>query len=400
VGRKNRTVPIFVRTLEEREVANIPQGGRQRLIPLDALRGLIMMLMAVDHANYFVAKSHPTGEFWGISLPRYESAWAFLTRVITHPCAPGFFFLMAVSMILFRESRTRHGWTEGRIRRHLLTRGLILIGLQFFLENPAWAMGPSNRMAPPGEGGRVWIHFGVLFALGSAMIIAALFLRAKSSLILGASVAVLIGTHLLIPDASLAGRPFAPWLRILFIPGKTGSLQVFYPALPWLSITGFGLVFGRWIRRDDSEAYQRGLLAGLIMLGLFALLRMLNLGDFHRLESAGWMEVLNVTKYPPSAAYIFLTLGTNLLALYLISRIRTLDQFWSKPLLVFGRTALFFYLAHMYFFALAGFFFPKGSGFFIMYAVWLGSLVVLYPLCAAYLGFKQRQPVESIWRFF
>jgi uncharacterized membrane protein len=167
-----------------------------------------------------------------------------------------------------------------------------------------------------------------------------------------------------------------------------------------LSITGFGLVFGRWIRRDDLKAYRRGLLAGLLMLSLFALLRTLNLGDFHRLESAGWMNVLNATKYPPSAVYIFLTLGIDLLALYLLSRLRTLNRFWSKPVVVFGRTALFFYLAHMYLFALAGFFFPNGSGLLIMYAVWLGGLIVLYFLCAAYLGFKQRQPVESFWRFF
>ncbi len=76
----------------------------QRLLSIDALRGLIMVLMTVDHANYFVVRMHPTGEFWGIPLPQYESAWAFLTRFITQPCAPGFFFLMGVGMVLFAES--------------------------------------------------------------------------------------------------------------------------------------------------------------------------------------------------------------------------------------------------------------------------------------------------------
>jgi hypothetical protein len=75
----------------------------QRLIPLDSLRGLIMVLMAVDHANFFVSRTHPTGEFWGIPLPQYESSLSFLTRFITHFSAPGFFLLRGAGMILFAE---------------------------------------------------------------------------------------------------------------------------------------------------------------------------------------------------------------------------------------------------------------------------------------------------------
>ncbi len=133
--------------------------SEQRLLSIDALRGLIMVLMAVDHANYFVARMHPNGEFWGIPLPRYDSVLAFLTRFVTQPCAPGFFFLMGVGMFLFANSRRNQGWTETRILRHFIFRGVILVLLQFFLENAAWLLGPSTEFHPPGGGGQVWPYF-------------------------------------------------------------------------------------------------------------------------------------------------------------------------------------------------------------------------------------------------
>ena len=84
-----------------------------RLLPLDALKGIIMIMMAVDHANFFIARQHPTGEFWGGALPHYDSTFGFLTRFVTHPVAPGFFFMMGVGMVLFANSRRKRGWTRG-----------------------------------------------------------------------------------------------------------------------------------------------------------------------------------------------------------------------------------------------------------------------------------------------
>ena len=110
---------------------------RSRNLALDALRGLIVVLMAVDHANYFVAQQHPQGEHWGGPFPVYESALHFITRLITHPVAPGFSFLMGVGMVLFSESRRRRGWGEWAIVRHFLIRGTVLIVLQFTVVNIA-----------------------------------------------------------------------------------------------------------------------------------------------------------------------------------------------------------------------------------------------------------------------
>ena len=112
------------------ESASIQQP--KRLLPLDALRGLIMILMAIDHANFFVARLHPTGEFWGVPLPQYNNIAEFLTRLVTHICAPGFFFLMGVGMVLFAHSRRSLGWSERKISQNLFLRALFCFFVNSF----------------------------------------------------------------------------------------------------------------------------------------------------------------------------------------------------------------------------------------------------------------------------
>jgi uncharacterized membrane protein len=374
----------------------------QRLISLDALRGLLMVLMAVDHASFFVARMHPTGEFWGIPLPQYESVLAFLTRFVTQPCAPGFFFLMGVGMVLFSESRRKRGWSESRISRHLIVRGLLLIMLQFFVENSAWLLGPASTLHPPGGGGPVWFHFGVLYGLGVSMIFSALLIRLKSGLIFGLSLTTILLAQWLTPDPSQADRLFSPLLRMILIPGQTGPIQVFYSAIPWLGFAGLGLIFGRWVFRNAGQAYRRAFLLGILSLVLFAGVRIIGgFGNIHPPESLGWMDFLHVTKYPPSIAFLLLTLGIVMLFLFLFSRLEEDIKSWGKPLLVFGRSALFFYLIHLYVFGIAGLFFiPQGTGIPLMYVLWLDGLFLLYPLCLWYGKFKRQKAPESAWRFF
>lgn len=131
--------------------------NKDRLLSLDVLRGLIMVLMAVDHAGYFIGKLHPA-EYWGRPLPQYTDAFSFLTRFISHPCAPGFFFLMGTGMILFAASRRKLGWSEKKIVRFFLIRGLLLIGIELFFINITWLLGMLSSktefqsMGPGGEG--------------------------------------------------------------------------------------------------------------------------------------------------------------------------------------------------------------------------------------------------------
>ena len=376
------------------------QPSSSRLIPLDALRGLIMIFMALDHASYFIARVH-VSDWWGIPLPQYSNSPAFLTRFVTHPCAPGFFFLLGLSMVFFADSRRRLGWPEGKIRRYFLRRGLILIALQFFAENIAWALLPIPE-TPPGGTGQIFLYLGVLFALGTSMIICGWLLRLHTSILVGAGAAGVFLTQLLIPGPESVSRLYHPFLRALLIPGQTGGGLVKYPVIPWLGVALLGIALGRRMIRDPKGAFRLAFLSGAGALVLFPIVRFIGwpVGDFHPPAGPGWIAFLNLTKYPPSLAFLLVTLGIDLLLLAFLSRREEILKRFGKPLLVFGRTALFFYVIHLYIFALIGLAFPKGGTLGWTYFFWAGGLVILYFLCSRYARFKARNAPDSLWRMF
>jgi len=115
---------------------------------------------------------------------------------------------------------------------------------------------------------------------------------------------------------------------------------------------------------------------------------------------AGWMGFLNVVKYPPSLVFLAITLGANLLLLEMWRRAEPCLQSPYHPFLVFGRAPLFFYLLHLWVYSLLGLLFKTGSGWLTLYFFWLLGLVILYPLCYWYNGFKCHKPLTSFWRFF
>jgi hypothetical protein len=115
---------------------------------------------------------------------------------------------------------------------------------------------------------------------------------------------------------------------------------------------------------------------------------------------AGWMGFLNVIKYPPSLAFLTITLGINLIFMAIWRRVEPCLQNRYHPLLIFGRVALFFYLLHLWVYSLSGLFFRSGSGLVTMYGFWLLGLVILYPLCCRFNRFKRSKPLTSFWRFF
>ncbi len=369
---------------------------------LDLLRGLIMVLMAIDHASYFVAKVHP-GEFWGIPLPTYDSAAGFLTRLVTHLAAPGFFLLMGASIVFLTNTRRRSGWSDSRIARYLITRGALLILLQHLVENPAWLIGTlgGHQPAPmvPGGGSEVMLHFGVLYGLGASMIASAAFLRAPAGAMLGFGTAAILLSQYLTPGPEQTTILFSPAWRLFAIPGHSNAWQVFYPFLPWFGVTLLGMAFGRLMRADPRRAVRTGALAGIGLLAGFVLIRMSGgFGNIHPVTGPGWINFLNVTKYPPSLAFLLLTLGSNLLLLAAIDTVRDRVRSQQFPLLVFGQTALGFYLAHLYLFAAIGLFFPAGTGRPVMYLIWLLGLALLYPICLWYRSVKQSKPADSLWK--
>ena len=383
-------------------------GPYGRLTGLDAHRGLIMMVMAIDHASYFVARVHSL-EIWGAALPSYPDVAWFWTRWVTHLCAPGFFFLMGVSMALFAAGRRRAGWVEARITRFFVVRGFLLVLLQLIVEDPAWVLGdlsaapglPIVRGGPmPGEGAGVPAYFGVLYALGGAMVFWAFLRRAPLWLIAVLSAAAVGATQVVTPGFGREAVLYSPLARLLFIPGQTGRWVVLYPLVSWLGPAGLGLIFGRFLQKDEGSAGTAAGLTGLAFLFLFVITRIG--GGFGNLNAVppGWVGFLNVVKYPPSLAFLSIFVAVNLMLMAAWRRAGPLFSGPFNPLRVFGRTALFFYLVHLWFFTLLGLFFRAGCGLAAMYGCWLLGLAILYPLCIWYDRLKRRTAVDSFWRFF
>ncbi len=368
-------------------------AARKRFISLDALRGLIIILMAIDHANYFVANQHSSGEYWGGPLPTYADGLAFLTRWVTHPVAPGFMFLMGAGMALFANSRRGRGWTEGEIIRHFWIRGGLLILMQLLIANLAWQLGPGPFPT---------IYLGVLFALGGGMILGSLFLRLRAWYLAALALSLFILIELTHPHPSEWGLIFGQPLGLVF--GYSGGSMDFwsnYPILPWLELVFFGMAFGKWMLVDSKRTLDWGLAIGLAFLIGFVILRSLDgFGNIRPREGDTWIDYLNVVKYPPAMTFTLAMMGLNLIVLWVFSKAGDLGSRLLKPLVVFGRAPLFFYLSHLFLYAAMGILLtPSGTSIPAMYPYWLLGLLILFPPTLWYGLFKHRQPPNSVLRF-
>ncbi|HPD97519.1 MAG TPA: heparan-alpha-glucosaminide N-acetyltransferase domain-containing protein, partial [Synergistales bacterium] len=152
----------------------------RRLPELDAARGLIMMLMALDHTMELVCRKG-FFEFWAMCVPDYGSLQAFFTRFITHTCAPGFALIMGAGMVFFATSRRSVGWEEARIIRHYWIRALVLVVIMLTLENFVWQQAFPSRPDSP----VVSLEFGVLFSLAGSMALGSFLLKAPDGALAG-----------------------------------------------------------------------------------------------------------------------------------------------------------------------------------------------------------------------
>lgn len=375
----------------------------RRLNEIDLLRGFIMVVMALDHVAFFVAKRHP-GEWWGVPLPEYPSVIAFFTRAITHLSAPGFFLLMGVGMSLFRDSRIAMGWSTGRVARSFVTRGLLLVLINQFIENPAWIAGfltadPAAfwpEAVTPGGTFAGGVMFGVLTALGLAMALAGPLGALPATALLTAGLMAILGSYVLTPDAAQASVQFNPFVRLIAIPGTTGFVLVLYAVVPWLGVTLCGMALGGIVKKKPDSIVRIATAIGIVLLALFVVLRTANgFGNHHLIQGPTVIDFLNVTKYPPSLTFLSLTLGINLLLVGVLCRLPASGQ---KILEVYGRSPLFFYLAHIWLFMLVGLPFRHGTGYAMIYLVWLVGMVPLYYACKWYTRFKLAKARESRWR--
>ncbi len=369
-----------------------------------------MALMALDHARLFVARDHPS-EFWGVALPQYDGQTVpFLTRLVTHLCAPGFCFLMGVSMAMLTANRQqKQGWSRGQVARYFLLRGAMLCVLQHVVENPAWLLGNMGSAVGvehygvetiPGAGDNIWLHFGVLYTLGASMMLWGALMWLPSAAVGVLSVLGILASAVFLPDASLSGEPWGAALNLLLIPGRSQVLQVYYPLLPWAGVVGLGVLYGRGVQARPERAFGWAAWGGAAALAVFGVVRALGgFGNHHGLSQPGWIGWLNVTKYPPSLAYLGLTLGVVGLMLAGFALVKRRPD-TNHPLMVLGQTALGFYVAHLYLYAVVGYGFAHGSSFAVLYGVWAAGLVPLYVISRRWRAFKRAKPSQSLWRMF
>ncbi len=366
-----------------------------RLLSLDALRGFIMVVMALDHANTFIARSKGDFEMWADQFPLYlGDGLTFLTRLLTHPAAPGFAFLLGVGMVLLASSRRKQGWSRWQVTGYLAIRGVLLILLQFLLENPAWDIGGPRDPTT---------YFGVLYSLGGTLILGNLLLMLPGRWLPAAVGALLVvGAELLLPETRTGWVQYPLLRRALRLPGYTPEIFVLYPLIPWLGVAGLGITFGRCLEQDRDQALRRSLALGAAALLLFVPLRLLDgFGNIRPMMERGWIGFFNLVKYPPSITFLLLTLGLNLSLLGLFVRLPQSAQKFLRPLATFGQVPLFFYLTHLYLYGYLGQWInPQGIGIPRMVPYWLLGLLVLFPFCWLYGRFKHRQSPNSIWRLF
>jgi uncharacterized membrane protein len=383
-------------------------GTGGRLGSIDVLRGLLMVLMALDHAGFMVGRFH-SQEMWAGAWTRYESAAPFLTRFVTHFCAPGFFLLMGAGFALTADARARQGWPLGRVTRQLLTRGAMLIAVATFLEVPAFLAatisgpptGGNPDFAIPGMTSPRWV-LTVLYALSASMIVSAFVIRARAVVWALLATVTILATALTTPGPEHFGTDYG-FLRTVFMLSRwSHGVWAQYPFVPWFGFTALGVLLGRWLIADRRACFRALPWVGLAALGLAVALRTSGgFGNLRAPRDGSWIEFLNFIKYPPALVFTLFMVGGNLLLLAAFERARVWTTTVGRVLLVFGQAPLAFYVAHLWLFAIVGIlWFRQGTGYGIVYTIWLAGLVPLFVFTRWYRDFKMAKPADSAWRYF
>jgi uncharacterized membrane protein len=406
------------------DALGISPAPRARLDALDALRGLVMVLMLLDHTRDFVHASAWSGDPLDL---RSGTPALFFTRWITHLCAPTFVFLAGISVAIQRQ----RGATTAELRRFLLTRGLWLLVLELTVVR-LFAFWEFDL--------RFLAYLQVIAAVGVSMMALGALVALPQAAVGGIGLAIVAGHNLLdgvrvarwagpgspVPDAA------AKLWALLHLPGPfpvagwpSPVVLVLYPVLAWIGVLAAGYGFGAVYRLEPARRARVIAATGAALLVAFLALRLPNLyGDprpWAPQASALWtaLAVLRVEKYPPSLLFVCVTLGPMLLLLAALEARR--DGTWAarapgRWLVTFGRVPLFYYLgqwlvahgAGLLLAALAGHalwpyfsspmeIFTRGApadfGFplWVVWAVWVVGTILLYFPCRWYAGVKARR---------
>jgi len=391
---------------------------KERIQSIDFLRGVVMILMLLDHTRDFVHSSALQSDPTDLSR---GDATLFFTRWITHYCAPTFVFLSGVSIYLQREA----GKSTGDLARFLFTRGIWLIVLEFTLVRFGFAFNFDYSFFGVGQ---------VIWVIGVSMVIMAGLIYLPVRLVGAIGLAMILFHNLLDgiqvpPNIAFAGQPppdisQMAWI-ILHQPGViplfggVSSAFVAYPLIPWIGVMALGYAVGTIYLWDTTSRRKWFLAVGIATTVLFFAIRATNVyGD-----PALWkiqdtpvftlLSILNTTKYPPSLLFLMMTLGPAMIVLALTDRIDG-KAVWQRISITFGRVPMFYYLlqfplAHAMGIVLSlaagkdiAYLFmnfpgnseaaPPGYGFslWVVYAAWIAGSIILYPLCLWWSKLKQR----------
>ncbi len=376
----------------------------KRIESIDILRGIVMVIMALDHArDYFHTSDSP------LNLAT-TTPFLFFTRWITHYCAPIFVFLSGTSIYLQSLRKTKKV-----LQSFLIKRGLWLIFVEIAFITFAWTFNPNYNL----------IIFQVIWAIGISMVLLGLLVRLPFNVILIIGLIIVFGHNLLDIPESAPGFNAGFWWNLLhhgffarYPITQDHTLVILYPFVPWtgLMILGYctGVFFSQKYSVEQRGKILNGIGIGLILL--FIAIRFINVYGNPELWSTQKNELytvlsfINVHKYPPSLLYMCMTIGPAFLLLTMFEKIQ---NGFTNVMRIYGRVPFFYYVAHLYLVHLisAIFFIAKGHTFqqattigsdlpfyflaandgyslFIVYVVWISVVIALFPLCKWYNNYK------------
>jgi uncharacterized membrane protein len=397
------------------------QSPRYRINSIDILRGIVMVIMALDHVRDFF---HNTILEDGSSVAtgptdlETTTPALFFTRWITHFCAPIFVFLAGTSAWLMKDKKTK-----AEISRFLLTRGFWLVLVEILIITLGWSFNPFYNV----------IILQVIWAIGISMILLGLLIHLPFPVILGIGLLIVFGQNLLdYPSVNkeLKGGFLADLLYFskfsAYSIDKNHIILIVYAFLPWTGVMILGYCFGKLFEPAVAPARRRKilLLMGTGLILLFIVLRLINrYGDpvpwseQSRGDVFSFLSFININKYPPSLDFLSVTIGGGLIALPFLEQVAgPVTRFFR----VYGRVPMFYYILHFYiihmlvviFFFIQGYstdrivvennpflFRPPEFGFGLagVYAVWIFVVAVLYPLCRKYDRYKTANSGKKWW---
>jgi len=368
-----------------------------RIASIDWMRGWVMVIMLIDHASMAFDGAHEKIAMDSARFPQADAialpGFDFFTRWIAHICAPTFVLLAGTALALSAERRLAKGMNGWDIDKGMLIRGAIIA----LLDPTLMSFGSGH-----------W-NIGVLTAIGLSMMSMAFIRRLPTMAMLLIAVGwMLCGEWI----TSLVWSPpgsSSPIAALFVANYGSENLLIHYPFIPWLAVMMLGWVLGRHIvqynaGKTNITPVKILLVSGIILLLSFVVVRYhQGYGNmFLNRSDNSWQQWLHVSKYPPSLSYYTLELGLLALCLGLMIKMEPIIGVRNNgSLLIFGQTAMFFYILHRLALEISATYFGlRGFGdITTTYIVWALMLVPLYYACRWYRSFKAAHP-DSALKYF